>query len=575
MRDACPHRFASLSRGRITASGLVQCAYHGWAFDGETGACLDVPQAPRPPGGSACSAAPAAGCGAQAVPAVEAAGLLWVLPGGSGALAAGAPAQPQLPPEMREGSGYRTAAKVVRDLPLDFAIVLENLVDYDHGPFAHQAAPFDCYSGSPQHPQRVRAFAPGPSAGSWCVSMETEPVAKMTGRVGTAALASMPDRDKAGRRLTATSTFTAPCGVTTCRRSEDGSAAFVVFFWAVPTGVGRSRFISGSLSGPASRAPAVPRLLAQTFVNRFLDQDTHLLATQQPYVLAAEFAAKAEGRPFRRAQFYRHRSPGEAMLVALERFLDAAAPAVPGRYALLPPGASGESAAEAARRAFGCPPRRVTLDRFSQKHRPGAGVAAGLPPPGRRFARAGPPQRAAGAAGRAAGGDGGRRRARGGGRGGRGGRLGLRRGAAGAQLREGRGAARRRPGQGAQGVPRRAGLSGGGRPFYRGRAPWGRVGSGDAVEQLVRDACELPERAGDGAERAAPAEDALSRVRPCFPCWHFVAVQFSLLRRAQASADIGVRDRARARSDFQGFGTLQGVLFRATPSSRKCYPDEA
>jgi len=39
---------------------------------------------------------------------------------------------------------------------------------------------------------------------------------------------------------------------------------------------------------------------------------------------------------------------------------------VPGRYAILPPGASAEGAAATARRAFDCPPRSVTLDRFAQ-----------------------------------------------------------------------------------------------------------------------------------------------------------------------------------------------------------------
>ena len=44
MKDQCPHRLAALSEGRLTASGDLQCAYHGWAFDGATGECTSIPQ---------------------------------------------------------------------------------------------------------------------------------------------------------------------------------------------------------------------------------------------------------------------------------------------------------------------------------------------------------------------------------------------------------------------------------------------------------------------------------------------------------------------------------------------------
>jgi phenylpropionate dioxygenase-like ring-hydroxylating dioxygenase large terminal subunit len=43
--DACPHRLAPLSEGRIDGKGRLQCVYHGWCFDG-AGACKFIPQAP-------------------------------------------------------------------------------------------------------------------------------------------------------------------------------------------------------------------------------------------------------------------------------------------------------------------------------------------------------------------------------------------------------------------------------------------------------------------------------------------------------------------------------------------------
>ena len=41
----CPHRAAALSQGVLTPGGLLQCAYHGWSFDG-SGACQNIPQLP-------------------------------------------------------------------------------------------------------------------------------------------------------------------------------------------------------------------------------------------------------------------------------------------------------------------------------------------------------------------------------------------------------------------------------------------------------------------------------------------------------------------------------------------------
>ena len=37
VEDRCPHRRAPLSLGRITPQGDIQCGYHGWTFNGETG----------------------------------------------------------------------------------------------------------------------------------------------------------------------------------------------------------------------------------------------------------------------------------------------------------------------------------------------------------------------------------------------------------------------------------------------------------------------------------------------------------------------------------------------------------
>ncbi|NMO20891.1 Rieske 2Fe-2S domain-containing protein [Pyxidicoccus fallax] len=35
LADACPHRFAPLSKGKVRPDGRLQCPYHGWRFDAE------------------------------------------------------------------------------------------------------------------------------------------------------------------------------------------------------------------------------------------------------------------------------------------------------------------------------------------------------------------------------------------------------------------------------------------------------------------------------------------------------------------------------------------------------------
>ncbi|CAM9509566.1 unnamed protein product, partial [Phaeothamnion confervicola] len=42
--DACPHRMAPLSEGRVERDGSLMCAYHAWRFAGPDGRCVDIPQ---------------------------------------------------------------------------------------------------------------------------------------------------------------------------------------------------------------------------------------------------------------------------------------------------------------------------------------------------------------------------------------------------------------------------------------------------------------------------------------------------------------------------------------------------
>jgi nitrite reductase/ring-hydroxylating ferredoxin subunit len=43
LEDRCPHRRAPLSLGCIRKEGWIQCGYHGWSYDGETGRVAEIP----------------------------------------------------------------------------------------------------------------------------------------------------------------------------------------------------------------------------------------------------------------------------------------------------------------------------------------------------------------------------------------------------------------------------------------------------------------------------------------------------------------------------------------------------
>ena len=134
-----------------------------------------------------------------------------------------------------------------------------------------------------------------------------------------------------------------------------------------PTGTGRSRFLSTFVAKIPPLFP-LPRWLGHVVLNNFLDQDTHLLASAQKYVLDAEAKALVEaeqngagdgnGGIMARRSLYVYRSPSEKLQARLALFFDKTLPKVPNRSSAL-------------RRMVGIskevtPPREITLDRYNQ-----------------------------------------------------------------------------------------------------------------------------------------------------------------------------------------------------------------
>jgi phenylpropionate dioxygenase-like ring-hydroxylating dioxygenase large terminal subunit len=150
--DACPHRMAPLSEGRVEDTGELLCAYHAWRFD-SAGACTAIPQSPKALE-KAHMADPKASCGAM--PTMEADGLLWVWPDTSpnAALEAfafeTAPAgsddepgklrKPSLIPELHDPALSARVKQLpwnTRELPYGWDFFMENVMDPAHVPVSH------------------------------------------------------------------------------------------------------------------------------------------------------------------------------------------------------------------------------------------------------------------------------------------------------------------------------------------------------------------------------------------------------------------------------------------------------
>lgn len=137
--DACPHRLAPLSQGRVDATtGCLECPYHGWQFDAN-GACTRVPQAERLPAARAAS-----------LPTRVTGDLLWaffdeVATGEAGAAG-------EFPEEIYPwlvGAAERGVAFYVRELAYSFDVLVENFMDPAHIPFAHHGLQGARDDGSP------------------------------------------------------------------------------------------------------------------------------------------------------------------------------------------------------------------------------------------------------------------------------------------------------------------------------------------------------------------------------------------------------------------------------------------
>jgi methylxanthine N1-demethylase len=135
LRDLCIHRGSALSVGKVIDGDKLQCAYHGWTYDGE-GRCLRIPARPG-------MAIPAK-ARVQRYEAAEHVGLIWVC-------LEGPPAMPL--PEFPEygDPAYHVIRIPTYDWRCGAARRLENFVDVAHLPFLHEGV-----LGDPRRPEVPR-----------------------------------------------------------------------------------------------------------------------------------------------------------------------------------------------------------------------------------------------------------------------------------------------------------------------------------------------------------------------------------------------------------------------------------
>jgi phenylpropionate dioxygenase-like ring-hydroxylating dioxygenase large terminal subunit len=134
--DACPHRLAPLSEGRVEKDGTLLCAYHAWRFDGK-GNCKHIPQSKDKATEEKNCSNPKAS--AIAFPTQERQGLLWVwAESGEQAQQESQSRPPRLISELEEHS-TKVVKKFwnIRDLPYGWDFFIENVSDPAHVPVSH------------------------------------------------------------------------------------------------------------------------------------------------------------------------------------------------------------------------------------------------------------------------------------------------------------------------------------------------------------------------------------------------------------------------------------------------------
>lgn len=132
--DKCPHRSAPLSLGKVNGdTGHVECIYHGWQIDGVSGKVVDIPAMLE-------DKTIPSNAKVQVYPLHEQDGVVYVWPGSAEDAVAAKPPRDSTDsgtPLADPSSGF-VMSQMCLDLPIDHALMIENLLDPAHVPFTHE-----------------------------------------------------------------------------------------------------------------------------------------------------------------------------------------------------------------------------------------------------------------------------------------------------------------------------------------------------------------------------------------------------------------------------------------------------
>lgn len=361
MIDSCPHKQAALSEGRITSNGQIQCSYHGWTFNGTSGQCTSIPQLLADSVSSSSSLLSDKRICGKTFPIMIHQNMIWLYPGGYDYIDNNQLSYRTIyPPTIPEiNMPNAISQSVIRDFPIDYMILLENIMDPDHGLFAHHAPAFDLYSASNTIPMNIEESFLN-NGTSWIITSRVQAIPKLIS-YHTKIMNQLKNKKQKEKKKEkssssnnnnnvkiATTTFYAPNVVVMARRDPmTNDTNFVSTFYICPVGTGKSRFMSCGttiISNPIlNKIIHIPRWIQHIFVNNFLDEDTYLLATQQNQLLQYELnniiqynsmnnniLKKDYINPVRRHQ-YIYRSPSEKLNAKIGQFWDITSLRIPQR----------------------------------------------------------------------------------------------------------------------------------------------------------------------------------------------------------------------------------------------------
>jgi len=126
--DNCPHRGMPLSFARFDGE-VLECAYHGWRFDAQTGKCRAIPSLPADANLAIEKIA------VTRFPAVDQDGHVWVYLPDPSSVDPSVPAVPALP----VFSARHRLTHLAVDVRCGFDEAVLSLLDPAHGPFVHRA----------------------------------------------------------------------------------------------------------------------------------------------------------------------------------------------------------------------------------------------------------------------------------------------------------------------------------------------------------------------------------------------------------------------------------------------------